>query len=755
MQTRSLSQNQVFTALSLSEAATLDALFEQLFPADENGPGASSIGVLHYLDRALSGPYAPKLEAYRLGLYALDVECESRFGKRFVDANGIQQQQLIAALEQGSALHFRAVEPKAFFELARAHLQEGLFADPLYGGNRDKAGWRFLGHPGVWLENSAEENLTDKPADKNGEIRSLAELNLPERERKLVPGYDAHRGTAEPAPEADVLLVGAGTVGSLVAPVFTKAGLKVVALEPGPFRTQSDYLPDELGSTYYCRANMGPKFLSEVPQWRRNDGEPTQEATFSLGRMMNGVGGSIIHYGAWMRRFHPHHFKMLSYVQDRWGLSVLPQGCTLADWPVSYVELEPYYTLLEHEIGIAGDESNPFITRSKPLPMPPMRPFRLGELFKSATKRMGLHAHPVPVGVNTVPYRNRPATTYSAWSNGFGSLTGDKWDPSLTSIPEALASGNLDLRTHCRVIRVGTDENGRVNGVEYVDPLGRRRFQRARIVIMCAYSFENIRLLFLSGDAKHSSGLGNNRGQLGKYFMTKMFAHVDGYIPDLVFNRHTGPAAQGVVLDDFFASDFDSLQHGFIGGATLGAEQQFLPIQISREALPPDVQRWGKPYKDHIRRWQHFGVVRIQPDTLSYLNNYIELDPHHRDRSGLGLPVLRITYDLRENEHRLADWMEGKSEEILREMGATKTWRGERFTGVGSSHDFGGARMGENPENSVVNPELRVHDTPGLYVFSGAAFPTCPGINPTLTLTALVYRAAERLIRRMATGEER
>src|SRR5262249_17710242 len=265
MQTRSMSQNQVFTALSLTEAATLEALFEQLFPADEHGPGASSMGVLHYLDRALSGPYAPKLEAYRLGLYALDVESESRFGKRFVDANATQQQRLIAALEQGSAPHFRAVEPKTFFELARTHLQEGLFADPMYGGNRDKAGWRFLGHPGVWLENSAEENLTDKPADKGGEIRSLADLNLPTHQRKLWPGSGPHRGTAEPPPEADILIVGAGTVGSLVAPLFTSAGLKVVALEPGPFRTQTDYLPDELGSTYYCRANMGPKFLSEVP----------------------------------------------------------------------------------------------------------------------------------------------------------------------------------------------------------------------------------------------------------------------------------------------------------------------------------------------------------------------------------------------------------------------------------------------------------------------------------------------------------
>ena len=133
---------------------------------------------------------------------------------------------------------------------------------------------------------------------------------------------------------------------------------------------------------------------------------------------------------------------------------------------------------------------------------------------------------------------------------------------------------------------------------------------------MSAYTYENVRLLFLSGDAKHPKGLGNNRDQLGKHYMTKMFAHVDGYFPNTIFNRHTGPAAQGMVIDDFFLKDFDSLRHGFVGGATLGAEQQFLPIQISREALPPDLQRWGKPYKDHLLAWQNLGVVRIQPDTL-------------------------------------------------------------------------------------------------------------------------------------------
>jgi gluconate 2-dehydrogenase alpha chain len=752
---RTLPGDHAFTALNLAEAATLDAFFEQLFPADENGPGASSIRVIQYLDRALSGPYAQHLEAYRLGIDALDAESRDRFGKPFVRVESVQQQELIAALEQGLAASFRAIEGSTFFELARAHLQEGLFADPIYGGNRNKAGWRFLGHPGVWMENSAEESLSEKPADKGGVIRSLADLKLSSAEKRAIPGYDPQRGTFPPAAEVDILLIGAGTVGSVVAPIFAKAGLKVVALEPGPFRTQADYLPDELGATYYCRATMGAKFLSEVPRWRRNEGEPTREAAFSLGRMMNSVGGSLIHYGGWLRRFHPHHFKMLSYVDNRWGLSVLPPGCTLADWPLTYEDLEPYYTLLEHEIGVAGDESNPFIQRSKPLPMPPMRPFRLGELYREATKRLGLHPHPVAVGVNTTPYRGRPATTYCAWSNGFGSFNGDKWDPSLTSIPEALATGNLDLKTHCRVIRIGTDENGHADGAEYLDPQGCRHFQKARTVILSAYTFESLRLLFLSGDSKHRGGLGNNRGQLGKHYMTKMFAHVDGFFPDVNFNRHTGPAAQGLVLDDFFSSSFDSFQHGFIGGATLGAEQQFLPIQISREALPNGVQRWGKPYKDHLRQWQHFGVVRIQPDTLSYDNNFVELDPHYRDRSGVGLPVLRITYDLRENEHRLADWMESKSEEILRSMGATNTWRGDRFTGVGSSHDFGGARMGENPEKSVVNPELEVHDTPGLYVYSGATFPSCPGINPTLSLLALVFRAAERLVKRLTNGEQR
>jgi gluconate 2-dehydrogenase alpha chain len=740
-------------ALNAHEARTADAIFERMFPADGSTAGASEIGVVAYVDRALAGAYADKLEAYRLGLGALDRAARARHDQPFAECSADAQDVLLAEMEAGALPNFATPPQHTFFDLLRAHLQEGLFSDPAYGGNRDKLGWRVLGHPGVWLENSAEENLTAQPVTKHGVILSLEDLGYTLQATTStpadIPGYDPQRGVQPPTGPADIVIVGLGGMGGIVAPVFANAGLKVVALEAGAFRTQRDFLPDELGAAYYCRATMGPKFLTEIPRWRRNAGGPTQEATFSLGRMMNSVGGSIIHYGAWLRRFHPHHFIMRSTVRERWGEGVLPADSQLADWPISYADLEPYYTFLEHYVGVAGDESNPFITRSQPLPMPPMRPFRLGEAFREATTQMGLHPHPVPVGMNTVEYQGRPATTYTAWSNGFGSYTGDKWHPALSAIPEALATGNLDLRTHCRVIRVLTDADGSASGVEYVDANGQRHLQRARVVILSAYTYENVRLLLLSGDAKHPEGLGNNRGQVGKYYMTKMFAHVDGYFPDMIFNRHTGPAAQGLVVDDFLAPDFESIKHGFIGGATLGAEQQFLPIQISREALPPEVRRWGQPYKDHLRNWQHLGVVRIQPDTLSYTSNFLDLDPTHRDKSGLGLPLIRITYDMRENEHRLAAWMEGKAEDILRAMGASHTWRGARFTGVGSSHDFGGARMGEDPTTSVVDADLRVHDTPGLYVFSGAAFPTCPGINPTLTLWAMCYRAAERLVKRL------
>jgi gluconate 2-dehydrogenase alpha chain len=739
-------------SLSNQDAATLARLVDILFPEGDDHLSASGIGVVTYIDRTLSGNNVALQGAYRRGLRALNEASITRTGREFAVADEAACASLVRQLSAGTLPDLASPAPSEFFELVRGHCQEGLFADPAYGGNRDTAGWRFLNHPGIWLENSAEENLSDEPVTKPRILHLGSEEVRPYdagAPRALPAAYDPGRGAQPSTDPADVIIVGLGAVGGLVAPVFTDAGLNVVAFEAGPWRTGDDFRPDELASTHYTEARMGKKFSSETPRWRRAAGEPTQEATSSLGRMVNGVGGSWAIAGGWARRFHPHHFRYRTHVQERWGEELLPSDSTLTDWPIGYDELEPYYSLVEHLIGVSGDDDNPFLRRSKPYPLPPLRPCRVGEDFTTAATGLGLNARPIPVNTNSAGYNGMPGTRYSPWAAGFGPWDGDRWHPGLTSVPNAMRSGRLDLRTECRVVRILEDETGRACGVEYVGPDGVHRTQEARCVILSSYTYENVRLLLLSTSDRHPRGMGNNAGQVGQHYMTRMFNDVFGYFPDKVFNRHTGPASQAVAVEDFLAEDFDAGSLGFVGGASLSVENQQLPLQISRAPLPEDVQPWGRAYQDHLRKWQNLASVRVLPEALPYRQHTIDLDPVHLDDSPLALPRVRVTYDLLPNENRLSDWAEGKAEELLRAMGATKTWRGPRFTGVCSCHDMGGCRMGEDPNESVVDAGLAVHDTEGLYVFGGAVFPSMPGINPTLTIWALAYRAAERLTQQL------
>ncbi|HYJ76441.1 MAG TPA: GMC family oxidoreductase, partial [Kineosporiaceae bacterium] len=698
-------------SLSPYQGRTLAALVDRIFPADENGPAASEIGVVTYVDRALSGFYREHHETYRLGLRAVDDAARARHGAGFPDLAPEQQDELVAQLWAGTLKGLVVPHPEAFARMLLEHVQEGLFADPAHGGNRDKLGWRFLGHPGLWLEHGPDEHLADEPVTKGGEVRDLADAGWTTtgelaREPIRVAGYAPQRGAAPPADEVDVVVVGMGAVGGFVAPMLAGAGLRVVGLEAGPYRTAQDFVPDELNAAYYCRGDMGPKFQAERPRWRPDADTPSRPAAYTLGRMMNGIGGSVAHWGGALRRYHPHHFAYRSWIVERFGADALPENTTVIDWPLTYEDLEPYYTYSEHVTGVSGSGSaNPFGgPRSKDYPMPPLREFKLGLLWERATREAGLHPYPTPICMNSRPYNGQPATAYHPWSGGFGPFANDRWNPLFTSVPQALASGNLDLRTHCRVVRVLTDRSGHADGVEYVDPAGDLRVQRARTVILASYTFENLRLMFLSG------GLGDGSGQLGRNFMTKFWSDVYGLIPGEVFNEHTGPAAQMWGIDDFQQEGFDAFAHGFVGGATFNVENQKLPIGIARDPLPPDVQPWGKPYKDHLRRWQSVVAVRIQPDALPYTTDYVDLDPTWRDTSGLGLPVVRVTCALRPNEDRLLAWMQGQAAEILRRMGATTTWPTARFRGVLSSHDLGGARMGLDPATSVVDPDLQVHD---------------------------------------------
>ena len=294
--------------LTATEFETIAAIFDRLYPADQSSPGARSIGAHIYLDRALVGWLRDCLPLYRRFLRALDRCLDQTSESHFRALTGSEQDAVLGKLERGELAALSGFDQPAIFAMMLAHCQEGLFADPLYGGNRDKAGWASLGHPGVWLSTTAEENLAATPVVRDGRILSLTDVRddlaaqtMPEP-RPI--NFDPARSIEPPSGPADIVLVGVGAVGGLIAPILARAGLRVVGLEAGPWRSPGEFVPDELGATYYCRQSWAQSSWPRNPLAPTSD-EPTRDPTYSLGRMMNDVGGSVIHYGAWLRRSIP------------------------------------------------------------------------------------------------------------------------------------------------------------------------------------------------------------------------------------------------------------------------------------------------------------------------------------------------------------------------------------------------------------------------------------------------------------------
>jgi gluconate 2-dehydrogenase alpha chain len=582
-----------------------------------------------------------------------------------------------------------------------------------------------------------------------------------------------------PTEETEVIIVGLGAAGGIAVYPLTQAGIRIVALEAGPWRRNEEFPPDELTSWQF-RNTLGPKFNREWPTWRESAGAPTVPAPASLGKMMNGVGGSTVHYGAWSRRFLPDDFRAHTSTLERYGEEAVPEDSTLADWPLSYDELEPYYDKVEKAIGVSGlacrvdgkpprREGNPFEgRRSDEYPLPPLRDFAGGELFSAGAESLGYHPYKVPAAVTSREYDGRSACTYCGWNSGYGCRFGAKSSTLVSTIPKALESGLLDIRPLTRVTRVLT-EGEKAVGVEYVIATGERRRLRGQLVILAAYTYEIVRLLLLSGSETFPKGLANSTGQVGKHFMTHQYLEVAGLFPGHAMNRFAGATPQAVCFDDLNADNFDHTGLGFIRGGTVGLENSLqpigaanivpptLPVESGVEAFP--IPRWGRAYKEFLlENWNSVTFLRAQPEPLSYHGNELDLDPVAREGGPLNLPRVRVTYSVRENERKMSAFLLERMEELMRSMGAKQIYRGPAFTGILSSHDVGGVRMGEDPDSSVVDRFGRAHQVEGLVVMSGATFPTCTGSNPTETIQALSWYASDQIVRelrpREATREE-
>jgi choline dehydrogenase-like flavoprotein len=545
------------------------------------------------------------------------------------------------------------------------------------------------------------------------------------------------RGAAyRPSDDVDFVVVGSGAAGGVVARELSTAGFTVVVLEQGPWRNENDFPHDEIKvwqqNHFIIDWNRQPTTFRADEQSKAN-----RQPALMYGR---GVGGTTVHFSGNYWRFKPIDFREVS------TKGAVP-GTTLADWPVSYEELEPYYTKVDWEIGVAG-EPGPFDPpRSRPYPMPPHHPKSQGILIDRAARQFGWTAFAAPMAINSTFYDGRSQCVNCGFCLGFGCEVRAKSSSLVTMIPKAVATGRCEIRPESYVRKIEMNARGRVTGVTYFDADRREVFQRAKAVVLCANGAETPRLLLNSRTGRFGNGLANSSGQVGRNLMFNGAGFALGQFEHEV-NGYKGIVATRIIWDTY---ELDP-SLGFIGGGGFDFRFDQTPINFAFGGAPPDAPRWGAAYKRHLmRNFTRTLVAYGHTTSLPVATNSISLDPDVKD--DWGLPALRVTYRDHEQDLRMYTWFAERAKQLLAAAGATRSWALDATSQQFGVHLLGTCRMGNDPETSVVDRFHRTHDVRNLFIVDGSSFVTSGRGQPTMTIQALAFRAAEHIAAFARRGE--
>ena len=514
--------------------------------------------------------------------------------------------------------------------------------------------------------------------------------------------------------KVDVVIVGAGASGSVYAAVLAKAGKKVVLLEAGPDWQLSDLISSDFGGRRIKPA--GPPFLLE--------GKNPFGYVYQAGW---GVGGAALHYFANFPRLMPTDFKVKS--EHGKGL----------DWPINYADVAPYYDKVARDVGVSGDAKAEEIWRpaGEPYPMPPMKTFRGGEVWKKGFETHGIRLVPAAVGMNSTPYKGRPACIYDGWCH-VGCPIGALANPLVTYLADARNAG-AQVRAHATVTRVLANPKGdKVTGVEYFDAAKERQVQEASVVVLAAWAAQNPRLMLNSATDQHAKGLANASGLVGKY-LTAHFASGTSAIFDDDLQPYMGTTGAQYFSYDRYDKNAHKAKGAF--GSTFivaGSAQKYSGlggVANSRgDLFGPELAAFMQRAARGLARINAFG------EEMPSIDNRVELAG---DKDEFGMPLGKITHSYNDDAVALfnANFEEGLA--IAKATGAKEAWsnRGAMPT----IHLMGGTIMGQSAADSVVNSYGQTHEIGNLWIAGPGLFPTSGAPNPTYTILGLSLRGAEHL----------
>jgi len=569
--------------------------------------------------------------------------------------------------------------------------------------------------------------------------------------------------------EVDAVIVGLGWTGGILAKELTEAGLQVVALERGAMRTtDKDFavpiVRDEL--RFVVRHDLMQNTARDTLTIRNN---PSQEALpmRRLGSFLPGevVGGSGVHWSGHTWRWTDMEFKVRSLYEERYGKSFIPADMTIQDWGITYAELEPYYDKFEYTAAVSGKAGNiggqiqpggnPFeAPRAREYPLPPLTAILASEMFTAAAKEKGYHPFPRPSANASRPYTNPDGSKYGAcqycgYCQRFGCEANAKGSAHMTVIPIAMRNPNFELRTHSWVTKVLKDADGkRVTGVTYTNVLNGEEFEQpAGIVLLCAYAINNVHLMLLSGIGAPYDPQART-GAVGKNYCYQTGASATPFFEGRQFNPFMSAGGSNATIDDFNINwDFDRGPHGFVGAYNVAA---VTALPIGYRPVPRGTPQWGKEWKAATARWYQTAMnIGASGSVMANRYNYYDLDPTYRN--AFGQPLMRMTFDYKENEHKLGRHAAEIINDIAKSMNPTRlneaTARTLPWTVVPyqSTHNTGGTIMGTNPRDSAVNKYLQSWDCHNLFTVGANVFAHNASYNPTGPVGALAYWTADAI----------